>query len=300
MKIVSIDGGLGNQMLKYAFALALQYYHPNETIRIDSRMCRYRGAHNGYELDTLFDLKLKEASWFDIYRVSKRASLAFLYRFNKQWYERSVSRFYDKKDPFYFENYNSTTVFDSTLLFHEGSAYYDIYPKSWRYFADLREIVSKSFELKQVDNTEFYNQKDELSNQNSIGIHIRGGDYLTTENQIYQVCTPSYYLSALKLARTKCPEGPIYVFTNDLLYFNKIRNQFLGSDNVIVLTNQGKYSYRDIFLMSCCKVLVLANSSFSWWGGWLNSRTDNLIIAPRKWSQVNGDHDYCLPEWILL
>lgn len=301
MKIVSMGGGLGNQMFKYAFALALKKVHPDEEIMIDSRMCRYRNDHNGYELEHLFDLKLKEASWREVRSVSKRASLSILYKLNPQWYDRSVKRFYDCKDENYVEDYQAAGVYNDGLLYSTKSLYYDVAAQAWQYYDGMEEELNDTFRLKKKNCDDAFLEKEyELGKECSIGIHIRGGDYLSKVNKIYNVCTIEYYKEALRILKQRCPEGRLYVFTNDVPYLDSIRESVFGNERITVMGHQGKDSYKDIFLMKKCQALIIANSSFSWWGAWLNNRKDKIVIAPKQWMSGKGFPDVCPNFWLRL
>lgn len=300
MKIVSMGGGLGNQMFKYAFALALKKAHPNEEVLIDSRMCRYRNDHNGYELNRLFDMELREASWCEVRSVSKQASLSILYKLNPQWYERSVKRFYDCKDENYVEDYQASGVYNDGLLYSTKSLYYDVAAQAWQYYDGMEEELNNAFKLKKVDDAAFQEKGQEMESGYSIGVHVRGGDYLADENRIYNVCTIDYYKKALYMLKQKYPESRLYVFTNDIPYLDCIKEAIFGKQSFEMVNNQGEDSYKDIFLMKKCKALIIANSSFSWWGAWLNNRKDKIVIAPMQWKQCGGFTDVCPKEWIRI
>ena len=82
-------------------------------------------------------------------------------------------------------------------------------------------------------------------------------------------------------------------------YFVKKEN--LPLDNSVIIDwNQGKDSYKDMFLMSKCKHNIIANSSFSWWGAWLNQNQQKIVIAPKKWNNLGNYTDICPPDWIRI
>ena len=70
---------------------------------------------------------------------------------------------------------------------------------------------------------------------------------------------------------------------------------------VYVDHNRGYESYKDMQLMSLCKHHVIANSSFSWWGAWLNANPEKLVVAPKNWFRNdNDDRDLIPMEWVRL
>ncbi|HOU69646.1 MAG: alpha-1,2-fucosyltransferase [Paludibacteraceae bacterium] len=302
MKIVSIGGGLGNQMFKYAFALVLKQIHPNEKIYIDSRFCRYLGVHNGYELNRLFNLEIKEASFFNILFVSKRAVLSYLYFFNKKLYDMCISYFYDHADSHYVEDYLSPSIYNKDILYSNKSIYYDIGAQVWKYYENYRVQISEAFRFKISLDDRNLMIENEILKSNSVGVHIRGGDYLSKGNNLsYNLCNVSYYQIAMNILRDKHPKLKFFVFTNDIDYFDKIKDLiFFKEEDVIVVKNEEKDSFKDIILMSKCQNLIIANSSFSWWGAWLNNRTDTIVIAPKNWLFNKDCFDVCPPNWLRV
>ena len=288
MKIVSMGGGLGNQMFKYAFALALKKEHPGEEVMIDSRLCRYMGAHNGYELSRLFDLELPEASWIDVRRVSKRASVSVLYKLNPGWYDKYVAQFYDNKDVRFIEDYQEPGKYNEIYLKSLDSLYYDIGAQAWQYFEGMERQLGEAFGLKKPMDISF------IEKEREIGSLL----YLTN---LYYDC--GYYEHALQLVKEKFPDFKLYVFTNDTKHCDALLGKMLKGMNFELIRNQGENSYKDIFLMKKCQALIIANSSFSWWGAWLNDREGKTIVAPKEWilnAKAHAWTDICPPDWIRI
>jgi hypothetical protein len=105
-----------------------------------------------------------------------------------------------------------------------------------------------------------------------IALHIRRGDYLHFPEH-HPVLDASYYIKAL----ADCPDLPIVVFTNDKDWV--LKSKFLDKFNYIV-SDFSDYGH-DLYLMTKAKKVIIANSSFSWWGAWLSDATE--IFAPKKW-----------------
>lgn len=107
----------------------------------------------------------------------------------------------------------------------------------------------------------------------TTSLHVRRGDYLKLKDK-HPVQPLSYYLNAISLFNG---EMKFLIFSDDIEW---CRNSFTG-DRFIFLENEKDYI--DLWIMSLCRNNIIANSSFSWWGAWLNSHTDKIIIAPKLW-----------------
>lgn len=97
------------------------------------------------------------------------------------------------------------------------------------------------------------------------------------------ICTDSYYERAVSMVKEKVPDARFFIFTNDPVW---VKAHMTGEEFVVVDCNDESAGYLDMLLMSRCKHHIIANSSFSWWGAWLNSHPDKIVIAPSKW--LNG------------
>jgi hypothetical protein len=92
------------------------------------------------------------------------------------------------------------------------------------------------------------------------------------------------------------------VFSDDILWARE-NLSFLGADSVFVDHNQGASAYEDMRLMSLCSHNIIANSSFSWWGAWLNSNNSKVVIAPKIWfgkNKTKASQEIIPKGWIRL
>lgn len=137
-------------------------------------------------------------------------------------------------------------------------------------------------------------------------MHIRRGDYVS--NEIYQnilgeVCSYDYYYNALKYIQSKIQDISLYIFSDDI---NWVRNNFdfLSNYNVTFINhNKDTESYIDMQLMSNCQYNIIANSTFSWWGAWLNKNPLKMVLAPKIWFKKNKrlqDNHIVPDDWIKI
>ena len=137
------------------------------------------------------------------------------------------------------------------------------------------------------------------SNEKLIGIHIRRGDYINLKH-LYINLSMEYYIYEINYILNINPNiKNIIVFSDDI---NWCKNNLLTKfENVIFSENMDEYF--DIILMSKCKYNIIANSTFSWWGGYLNSNLDKVVISPKKWFTEKmglNESDIIPTSWIKI
>ena len=291
MKIVRFIGGLGNQMFQQAFLIALEQTS-GDKVYIDTSEYSRKQQHNGYELERVFGIKNLEANYKDI---SKFTCLFHNSLLNKIYTKLSFLRQSDIKEK------HSYKYFPSILHQHKDG-YYDGYWQCHKYFDTYRDIILKTFQfIEFTDNRNIKLSRMISEDKNSVSIHIRRGDYL--RHYLYNgLCGLDYYIAAIdKIKELKGPKLNFYIFSNDTLWCKENIIPCLESNRCIIVDwNQRENSFRDMQLMSLCQNNIIANSSFSWWAAYLNTKKDTVIIAPQKWINQPLEYSMQLPEWILL
>ncbi|TKC02910.1 alpha-1,2-fucosyltransferase [Pedobacter frigoris] len=285
MKIVRFLGGLGNQMFQYAFYKALQKRFPN--VKADLQGFHDYGLHNGFELEDIFDIHVSEASLFKskLYQVQ-----------HKKWIYRKLRRIMNLKKAYQEES--NLFGFDPQVLTNPKPAYYWGYWQNIAYFQDISKALKTDFEFKNPLDDKNQQALNRIQNSNSVSIHIRRGDYLT-DPLLGGLCSLKYYQSAIAYIQSKVDSPRYFIFSNDIAWCQenlKITNcEFISWNN-------NSSSYIDMQLMSQCKHNIIANSSFSWWGAWLNQNQNNIVICPKKWvNDVNLDTSGLIPQtWLSI
>ena len=293
MIIVELQGGLGNQMFQYAFgkSLAIKLDTP---LYFDTSCFELENEKSDkmrpYQLD-LFNLPIKFAK--------KNIINQFL---NPSKFQRGLNKFRFLKKT-YFKEYSF--LFDPKVNTQSPSVYFEGYWQSEKYFA-TSDSIKQAFNFKKSLNYESERLKLEIfQKENSVSIHVRRGDYiLSPQNiQLHGTCTIDYYKNAINLIREYVNKSFFYFFSDD----PKWVEQNLVSDltnYTIVKHNQGADSWQDMALMSKCKHHIIANSSFSWWGAWLNPSPNKIVIAPKNWfakPDLNQQSETLIPgNWIRI
>jgi len=291
MKIVKIIGGLGNQMFQYA--LYLSFCERGYDAKIDITAFDNYDLHNGFELEQIFDIDPVKASKKEIELYSRvyHTKIRILGK---------LKRLLPLKKTEYREK---VFVYDKNIFQHNNKVYYLGYWIDERYFFNIRDRISKVFTFSsQISNI---NKKliEKIYSSNSVSIHFRRGDYFknNTNKKLYgNICPKEYYIKAIALMKKKLNNPLFVVFSDDIEW---VKENFLfsfGPNNIIVDWNKGKDSYIDMQLMSLCKNNIIANSTFSWWGAWLNNNDDKIVIAPDKWINLDYVDDVIPNSWIKI
>ena len=287
MKIVNILGGLGNQMFVYAMYLALKEAHPEEEVLLCRRSYKGYPLHNGYELDRIFCIEAPEASLMQL------AKVAYPYFNYKTW--QLMRHFFPQRKS--MASGTTQIPFDYKEVTREDDAFYDGYWQNEKNFLPIREKVIQTFAFSDFEDEKNKALAEKLKGVRAASCHLRRGDYLT--DPVYGVCNTNYYAMAVtELNQTVNPD--LYcVFSDDIEWCKENLVDLIGKDKDVIFVdwNKGKESYRDIQLMSLCHYNIIANSSFSWWGAWLNNHEDKVVLAPEIWMNKPLVNDPICDSW---
>ena len=135
----------------------------------------------------------------------------------------------------------------------------------------------------------------EILNKNITSIHVRRGDYLTNIAN-HPVQSIKYYIEAMKVIG----ECDSFLVISDDIQWCKSQKIFSGNRFHFI---ENEKDYIDLFISSMCKNNIIANSTFSWWGAWLNCKKDKKVIAPKTWFGPNltlDTKDVLPEEWIKI
>lgn len=289
MKIVRIFGGLGNQMFQYALAVALK--SKGNDVRIDASSMNGYPLHNGYELKRIFDADIPQASFLELLWLGYPLPHYRLWQIGK--------RILPKRQSMIVED--AAMEFNKEVFKQKREMLLEGYWQTEKYFFDWRDKILGAFRFPDfVSKSENLRLANEIVGRNVVSVHVRRGDYLKISNTS-GICTEEYYDKAIKLIIDKCnPE--MFLFFSDGIDWCKEHFKDLTEDHKFVFVdwNKGQDSYRDMQLMSLCSHNIIANSSFSWWGAWLNDNPDKVVITPSRWMNGPGWSDIIPESWIKI
>lgn len=272
--IIEIAGGLGNQMFQYAFYLKMKQLGYEGSLYFDKE----QQLHNGFELNKVFGL--------DINFISK-AEVDKLLDKKQDLFSKVKRKIVGNKPSFYWEH-DKGYEFKPGIFKQESSVYLQGCWLSEKYFKDIETEVRRAFTFKLPDknNLETFNQI--ITDENPVSIHIRKGDYSKSSIH-FNIDYADYLFKAVSFINQHIATPMFYVFSDDMPFAKEALKKFeTVFPNVSFIDwNKGNQSYMDMHLMSRCKHNIIANSTFSWWGAWLNTFKDKIIISPKEWFTVN-------------
>ncbi len=261
--IVKLQGGLGNQLFQIAFARELAAR--GRQVVLDARIYSRKRIHNGFSLAEHMEVPFPVATGDD-FRATRLA---------RSWTWHEVRR--------RFGGYRRRVVIEDQTRFeaaHLEHAYdfYDGYWQDERYFPSVSDEVRASLAAIQLDDANA-RVREAIERGPSVSVHVRRGDY--AQWPIFApLCESDYYQRALLHVRERVPGVRAYVFSDDLAW---CRANLDAGDATFVDHNTGARSIYDLLLMAMCGHNVVANSTFSWWGAWINPRPDRIVVAPSRW-----------------
>jgi Glycosyl transferase family 11 len=174
------------------------------------------------------------------------------------------------------------------------------YFQSEKYFIGISGELKGEFTLKNDLSPSARNILEQIVASNSVSVHVRRGDYVSDEKtkNYHGVCGLEYYIKAMRLIKEKVAKPVFFVFSDDIGW---AKENFV-SDAFVFVSAAGIKDYEEMFLMSNCRHNIIANSSFSWWGAWLNNNPDKIVVAPEKWfnDKKANNNDIVPAGWVKL
>lgn len=281
MIVVNLTGGLGNQMFQFAFGYSAA--KSSETsLHLDIR------SYNSH-VERIFQLK----SVFDIDSPLYDGAIPY----PRAWWKRLLrpdlhNLAYIKEPHFHF----------SEDLKIQDQVYLDGYWQSYKYFASVEDDIRQIFKFKNSLSPSRERLRQKICNSSSVSLHIRRGDYIQNHitNSVHGVCGLEYYEKCIEIIKGRLKQPVFYVFSDDPDWCSEV---FKGLANCEIISRDPVASdWEELCLMSLCSHNIIANSSFSWWGGWLNASPDKIVIAPNQWflSAEYNTKDLIPKTWVLI
>lgn len=293
MVTIELSGGLGNQMFQYA--LAIKMNHLGNDVLVNACFSEENprrlelGCFEGVEKTGIPILISNESKL----QNNRLTSL--------------VRKLLNKKVPVYKDK----IIVYQPEIYKYNNVYLSGYWQNESYFADIRNKILSLYSFKDelIENwNELLKEKIRdgtyIEKENSTSIHVRRMDYLTQQNRIIYdgICTIDYYKEAVGYIRETVENPVFYWFSDDIEWVRNNMMPLISEDDEYkhVMVDIGwKDCAADMWLMTRCKHHIIANSTYSWWGAWLGTNVDKIVVAPRKWMNGYSDDIIC-HGWIRI
>lgn len=179
-----------------------------------------------------------------------------------------------------------------------GNTYIFGYFQTEKYFKHLRKELLEDFTLKTPLNEENVKMLTKIKSTNSVSIHVRRTDYLLQHKKIaYDLSDSDYFPKAIAYIGERVKNPHFFIFSDDIAWCKKNLN--IKYEHTFVELNDESNGVFDLELMKNCKHNIIANSTFSWWGGWLNENPDKIVVAPALWFR-KGDNQTVPDDWVRI
>lgn len=258
--------GLGNNMFQYATGLAYALEH-------DKKLYTHGDIS---KLENAFELKINKVEHEEV-----------------PVFKNLEDRNEDFIGDIFIENKEHTTLDHDKYIYLWGLF------QSEKHFKKYRKEILRTFRFKNNMSNQNKKLAKLIQNSNSISLHVRRGDYLASSSDQH-ILSPHYYKVAINYIAERVKNPHFYIFSDDIEWAKE--NIKLSHPHTFVEHNKKDFSYNDMRLMSLCKHNIIANSTFSWWGAWLNENPDKIVISPDIWLKSDPDfiNDIVPKEWIKL
>lgn len=288
--IVRLKGGLGNQLFQYAAARALCMKH-SASLELDLSLLALHGptitprtyALDGYPLSASV-LSAAESARHGLTANRMRNWLAVR--------SIGVRGFrYVREVGFGFQ---------PELLEPSGDVILDGFWQTPRYFDDVRPALLR--ELRYPQRSGLDELQAQMRSTSSVSIHVRRGDYVSNPTAALKhgACTLDYYREACRFLAARVQDPHYFIFSDDPAWAAE-NIPALVERSTLISGTRPLNAQEELQLMSECRHHVLANSSYSWWGAWLSSDTDSVVVAPSRWMADGTDtHDLIPGSWHAL
>ena len=276
--IIAFSHGLGNQMFQYA--LYRNFLKQGKKVKADL---------SAYIKPSMMP--------FELLNFFPNIKLEYCNPEEKDFYLK------ERKEKVYIEEpprgEKKLTYNEEVLKMNKG--YIEGFHCSYKYPELVRKELLEDFSFTIKNDSKLNELKVQFEKKEIVGVHVRRGDFLSSKynREAGRICTKEYYLKAIEYIKTKV-SNPFFCFFSNVIKWvkdNLIEKNTLYIDNDMF---EKYYDWYDMYLMSICKHNIIPNSTFGWWGAWLNQNPEKIVIAPQKWRTRWEANDWCPPEWILI
>lgn len=286
--IVDFVGGLGNQLFQYAFYLNVKKAYKSENVAVYTGRYKKVVDNKGFQLANYFNIKFKFSSDCDVKKITRGDGT----------FGRVVNKLLGHKTTYYIEN-NGGELYDFKKNIDLNDRLDCFYRGLWQEF-NYCDLVADELRINLTFNRTLLKEHN-YSFENVVSLHVRRGDYYSNkeyESILGGVCDISYYQRALKYFTTNFGNSiKLLVFSDDVDW---VKENMPFLNDYEALYSDSNSDIQDLYLMSQCEHNIICNSTFSWWGAWLNANSSKIVVMPEFWFKNVPSDSYCVPGWVRV
>lgn len=286
--IVNLACGLANRMFQYSYYLYLK--KKGYDVKVDYYTVAAL-AHEDVEWYKIFpQANLAQAGKWDVFRFGGGSSLIAKVR---RRYLSSTCKVC----------YMPTAFSIDTSLFGRDSYIYGVFQNA-QMVNSVRDEVQEFFTFPSFDDERNMSLAKQMQASNSVAIHVRKGNDYISSVWYQNTCPLEYYRKAIAYIKKSVANPKFYVFADNKEWVREYLGEF---EYTLVEGNPsvGWGNHFDMQLMSCCKHNIISNSTYSWWGAFLNRNENKIVILPKQWFNPSSCDDSTSEKvqckgWIML
>lgn len=292
MNRIKIYGGLGNQMFQYGLYLAMK--EKGIPVRLMFLNFFYERYHNGFNLSRCIKLSLPFPE--NVLANILSGDFTFQNKVTKAILRKIIKPLFLDKLQIYKES--KEFCFDEKVFDQNGKLLVGTW-QSEKYFKNIRPLILKEFEFDVPHDSKNTAIIKKIKETASVSIHIRRGDYVSDRWSKTHAMSgaENYYVRAIEFITSRFDNLNFFVFSDDIEW---VKKNIDIPEATYITNNKGSKAYIDMFLMTLCNHNIIANSTFSWWGAWLNKNPSKVVIAPKTWLNSQNCDEIYNEQWIRI
>ena len=275
MIIVNIACGLANRMFQYSYYLYLK------KMGYDAKVDFYKTAkleHENVAWNSIFpNAPIQQASVWEVFKTGGGSDM--ISKIRRRYFSFSC-------------NVKTLSAFEAPLPDKTSHSVYmmGVFQNA-EMVETVRDEVLKAFMFQPFIDRHNLDLMKEVQSCQSVAIHVRKGKDYMSRIWYQQTCPIAYYQKAIKLIEEKIKDPRFYVFTDNSEW---VKENFRDFEYILVQGNPvaGYGSHYDMQLMSLCQHNILSNSTYSWWGAFLNRNPNKIVVLPDIWFNPESCREY--------
>ncbi|MBS1646336.1 MAG: alpha-1,2-fucosyltransferase [Bacteroidetes bacterium] len=280
MILVRLMGGLGNQMFQYAFGRRMAFIHNTElvldqSLLLDKSQPHELVTHRDFDLDIFNIQDYRWATEEEIFSFNGNPKASAL----KKGVRKIKNAIIPKQ--LIIQRFNE---YNKQYLSIKNNTCFVGRWQSELYFKDAEQQIRKEFTITTLLNNEIKKTAENIKNTNSICLHIRRGDLITSSvySSSIGALSMEYYTQAIHYIKQQIENPTFFIFSDDIEW---CKQNIILPDPTFYMNNTtaGEKAEGHLHLMQQCKHFIISNSTYAWWGAWLSANKNKRVIYPENW-----------------